>query len=126
MTAGVTPATGVLPGARVTTLLQVPDFGRRRLVVIVLTVEVFIGALTSSSISTPFETGNSDGVELAAKRRILSPPERANAAMLGVAYHRHHLAPAVRRFIKTVSLLTAGSERLRHTATAWWMGLRCL
>jgi LysR family transcriptional regulator, benzoate and cis,cis-muconate-responsive activator of ben and cat genes len=46
--------------------------------------------------------------------------------VVGVAYHRHHLGPAVRRFVKTMSLLTAGSERLRHAAAAWWMGLRCL
>jgi hypothetical protein len=39
--------------------------------------------------------------------------------VVGVAYHRHHLGPAVRRFIKTMSLLTAGSERLRHAAAAW-------
>ena len=29
--------------------------------------------------------------------------------VVGVAYHRHHLSPAARRFIKTASLLAAGA-----------------
>ena len=31
--------------------------------------------------------------------------------VVGVAYHRHHLGPAARRFIKTVSLLAAGATK---------------
>jgi len=56
----------------------VPDFGRRRLVVIVLTVEVSYRRANELVDIDAFEAGNSDGVELAAKGRILSPPKRAN------------------------------------------------
>jgi hypothetical protein len=59
-----------------------PDFGRWRLVVVVLAVEVGYGCVNELVDIDAFETVNSDGVELATKRRILSPSKRANTAML--------------------------------------------
>jgi hypothetical protein len=59
-----------------------PDFCRWRLVVVVLAVEVGYGCVNELVDIDAFETDNSDGVELATKRRILSPSKRANTAML--------------------------------------------